>query len=270
MKIKQTCAASIFANMHTIKVTSTDTIITDSTHVITDECGEATGITLSDTVLIPKVTTIPAWVWDSRYLISINGLTYPVQTVHSTPYIKNLSFKPDFLKHINTSLLYIPFMDDKRSLMPLLIDLHPEQLTTITLATELQVNRVLVFLAGRLLDPSSLSSNGTHLVITPPPAMLTAITAPPDGLIYPTVTTLSQLLNHPGTFMLTTTAEFIMTHTPVGAIANDGVTYGAPPDHQSIGLGELGEILPYQYTSSTTVRARYCTPAIHTWTDITS
>lgn len=270
MKVKQTCAANIFANMHTVKVTTNDTVVTDNTYTTTDRCGNTTGITLSDTILIPKTTAIPAWVWDSRYVISINGLTYPVLTVNDIPYIKGLSFKPEFLKHISISLLYIPFMSGKVAMLPLLPELHPEQLTEITLATELPVNRVIVFLAGRLIDPTALISNGTHLIITPPPEVLDAITEPPDGIIYPTITTLQQLLSHPGTFIITTTADIVITHTPVGAISDNGVIYGAPNEYQSLGVGEKGEILPYRYTTNTTVLARYCTPKIHTWTTIST
>lgn len=270
MYISMSCSDKIFRSAHSAYVTDTNHVITDSNHVALGDCGVHSKTTLSDLVLAVANRHIPSWAWTTHYLVNVDGYTYVPRMAGKHLYIPGLHVLPEYVHHLTLSLLYVPFAPTRISLKSTDVAVPTSLLTnTIELPFTGTVDRVVMFLAGHLVHQDNLVSDGTTLTITLTAAMLASITAPTVRFVYPTITTVGELLNHPGSSMLIADKDLTFTFEAVGvsrlATSAREPVYGPPTLYGALAYGEAGEVLPYIYKSTARIRARFCSPEIHTW-----
>ena len=268
-----TCSDTVFRHAHKVFVTDTDEIITTDTHVIMGSCLTHSKTELSDLIFSLSSRSIPSWSWTSHYLINVDGRTYLPRLVKDHPYIKGLYVQNAYVKHLVTSMLYVPFSHTRVNLSAIDATTPTDTLTgTVVIPFTGDASRLVVFMAGQLVQPTDLSTDGVELTITLSPLMLSTVTAVPGKFIYPTITTVGELLDHPGSFILVSDADLTFTFTPVGVSSMQTTKkepmYGAPSQFAALAYTTSGEILPYIYKSTKLVRARFCSPEITHWLTI--
>ena len=267
------CSDTIFKHISSAFITDKEEVITVKSRVDVAPCGQQSEVLLSDLIFTLTDKAIPSWMWTTSYLISMNGSVYLPSVVKDNPYIRGLNINQPYIKHLNLSLLYIPFSQTRIKLDNTLVPTSADPVsTTLVIPYTGTVNRVILAIAGKLILPTAMVANGTSLTVTLTPEQLNVILNPPPALIYPPIVTVGNLVNHPGTFMLVTSKDITYTLKPVGVTSLTTKfkepIYGPPPNFGCIGLGELGEVLPYIYLSLKNTRARYCTPGIKNWLTI--
>lgn len=268
-----TCSDTVFRHAHKVFVTDTDELVTTNTHVTMDSCLTPNKTDLSDLIFSLSSRSIPSWSWTSHYLINVDGKTYLPRLVKEHPYIKGLYVQDAYAKHLVTSMVYVPFNHTRVNLSTTDVAAPTDALTdTVVIPFTEDASKLVVFMAGQLVSPSDLSTDGIELTVTLSPLMLSTITAAPGKFIYPTITTVGELLDHPGSFMLVSDTDLTFTFTPVGVSSMQTTVkepvYGAPSQFASLAYTLSGEILPYIYKSTKLVRARFCSPEITHWLTI--
>lgn len=268
MHIALRCQSSVFGDMFQGLVTSEETIMVDSTSVERGPCGASYTTHLTDLILITKSDIIPSWAWTVSYLAVVNGLTYPISVVKDSPYIKGLSFDPEYVAHIQLDLLYIPFTNTRIMLSSLFTTPVNIPLTaTLELPTTILPSESMLFLAGLYIPPSNIVSDGTTMTVTLSTEVLETIMTPVVGTQESMILKVHELMSHPGSFIVTLPSTAVTTLLPMGK--NEHPFYGHPPLYGLPSIDSLGHMLSYRYWSPQETRFRYCHTTPSSWLSIT-